>query len=291
MARNLLRAGYELTVLDINQDAVNDLVAQGAQARGSPAALASQSDIVIMMLPDTPQVAEVVLGKDGVLAGAPRGMLLIDMSTVAPAFARELVGIAGPCGVGVLDAPVSGGDIGAIEGTLSIMAGGNVTDFERAQPVFAVLGKTVVHVGPPGAGQTVKACNQIVVGITYAAVSEALVLGSKLGVDPSLILDVLSGGLAANRVMTVRRRNFLEHDFQPGFKVDLHHKDLAIALGAGSDASVPLPFTALVQQAFEELRAHGQGNLDHSALLTIVEKAANHQIGASTHDLPPGSPN
>jgi 2-hydroxy-3-oxopropionate reductase len=231
------------------------------------------------MLPTSDVVEEVVSGPSGVLEGARPGSLVIDMSTIDPGVSRGLATAAAEKGVAMLDAPVSGGDVGAQQGTLSIMAGGDAAEIERARPIFEILGKTIVHVGPHGAGQVVKACNQVVVGITYAAVSEALVLGSKAGVDPAAILDVLSGGLAANRIMEVRRRNFLEHDFTPGFKIDLHHKDLTIALQAGGDSGVALPLTAVVQQMFRSLRAHGRGDLDHSALLTVIEELSAHRIG------------
>src|SRR5262249_18519116 len=169
---------------------------------------------------------------------------------------------------------VSGGDVGAQNGTLSIMVGGAEEDYERALPILEAVGKTIVHVGGPGAGQVVKACNQIVVALTIEAVSEALVLGSKAGVEPAKVLDVLGGGLAANRVMEMRRRNFLEHDFTPGFRVDLHHKDLNIALESGDAYGVSLPATSLAQQMLRSLRARGHGALDHSALLTVVEELA-----------------
>src|SRR5207249_9562548 len=179
-------------------------------------------------------------GEDGVLAGAKAGTLVIDMSTISPVVTQEVARMAQERGVRMLDAPVSGGDVGAQQGTLSIMVGGSAEDFEQARPLFAVLGKTVVHVGGVGAGQVVKACNQIVVALTIEAVSEALVLGSKAGVDPAVILKVLSGGLAANRVMEVRGQGMLTHNFAPGFRVRLHHKDLGIALAAGRAYGTPL---------------------------------------------------
>jgi 2-hydroxy-3-oxopropionate reductase len=281
MARNLLRAGYELVVHNRGRAPVEELAAEGAQAAFSPREVAERSDVVITMLPDSPQVREVVAGERGVLEGIRAGMLLIDMSTISPVVAQALAEAARARGVGMLDAPVSGGDVGARQGTLSIMAGGTDADFARAEPVFQVLGKTIVHVGGPGAGQVVKACNQIVVALTIEAVSEALVLGSRAGVDPATILAVLSGGLAANRVMEVRGRNFLEHDFTPGFKVALHHKDLGIALAAGREYGVPLPVTALVEQMLQALRQRGQGESDHSSLLTLLEDLAQHRIGTS----------
>ncbi len=281
MARNLMRAGYSLVVHNRTPAPAEELAAEGAESVQSPRLVAQRSDIIITMLPDSPQVQEVVMGKDGILEGARAGALLIDMSTISPIVTRDLVRAAQLRGVAMLDAPVSGGDVGAKQATLSIMVGGSEEDFRRAEPIFRVLGKTAVHVGGNGAGQIVKACNQIVVALTIEAVSEALVLGSKAGVDPAIIIAVLSGGLAGNRVMEVRKSHFLEHNFAPGFKVDLHHKDLGIALAAGRTYGVPLPVTALVDQMLLELRTKGRGNLDHSALLTILEEGAQHVIGVA----------
>jgi 2-hydroxy-3-oxopropionate reductase len=278
MAGNLLAAGADLVVHNRSRAAQEALVARGAAGAETVAEVARRADIIITMLADDQAVRSVV--GDELLPAARPGSLIVDMSTVSPALSRELAAQAAQRDVGLLDAPVSGGDVGAREGRLSIMVGGDAADLERARPVLEVLGGTITHVGPAGAGQVVKACNQIVVGITYAAVSEALVLGSRSGVDPALILDVLSGGLAANRIMEMRRDNFLEHRFDPGFRVDLHHKDLAIALEAGASTDVALPFTALVQQMFQMLRARGDGGLDHSALLTVVEQWAGARIEA-----------
>ena len=280
MALNLQQAGHPLVVHNRSRGPVEELVAAGAEAASSAREVAERADVVITMLPDSPAVEDVVLGSDGVLDGASDGDLLIDMSTIHPTVSVAIAGAAGERGVRVLDAPVSGGDVGAREGTLSIMVGGQEADLERARPLLEVLGKTIVHVGDHGAGQVVKACNQVVVAVTIAAVSEALVLGSKAGVEPDRILDVLGGGLAANRVMEMRRRNFLEHDFTPGFRVDLHHKDLDIALESGSAYGVPLPVTGLVQQGFRALRAKGHGGDDHSGLLALVEELADHRIGS-----------
>jgi 2-hydroxy-3-oxopropionate reductase len=284
MARNLLAAGQELVVHSRSPGPVEELVAAGAERASSPREVGERADVVILMLPDSPAVEAVALGEDGVLAGASEGDLLIDMSTIHPTVAVEVARAGAERGVGVLDAPVSGGDVGAREGTLSIMVGGEEAGVRRAQPLFEVLGGTIVHVGGHGAGQVVKACNQVVVAVSIAAVSEALVLGSKAGVDPGRILDVLGGGLAANKVMEVRRRNFLEHDFTPGFRIDLHHKDLNIALESGDAYGVPLPVTGMVQQGMRALRARGHGGDDHSGLLQLVEELAAHRIG----ETPPG---
>jgi 2-hydroxy-3-oxopropionate reductase len=276
MAANLVAAGYEVAVANRSRDPVDELAAKGATAADSAADAARDADFVITMLPDSPDVEEVL---SGVLDAAEPGTLLIDMSTISPATSRELAVEVGRRGCSMLDAPVSGGDVGARAGTLSIMVGGSSDDFERARPVFEVLGKTIVHVGGPGAGQVVKACNQLVVALSIEAVAEALVLGASAGVEPALILDVLGGGLAANKVMEVRRTNFLEHDFSPGFKVKLHHKDLGIALATAREHGAVLPATAVVDQLMQALRRAGHGNDDHSALLTEIERLSDQSIG------------
>jgi 2-hydroxy-3-oxopropionate reductase len=280
MSRNLVEAGHSLVVLDHHREPMDALAALGADTASSAREVAERSDVVITMLPDSPAVEDAVLGDDGVLAGASEGDLLVDMSTIHPTVSVAVAEAGDECGVSSLDAPVSGGDVGAQQGALSIMVGGEAGDFERARPLFGVLGKTIVHVGEHGAGQVVKACNQVVVAVTIAAVSEALVLGSKAGVEPERILDVLGGGLASNKVMEMRRKNFLEHDFSPGFRIDLHHKDLKIALESGEAYGVPLPVTGIVQQYFNALRVRGHGGDDHSGLLQLVEELAEHRIGS-----------
>jgi len=232
------------------------------------------------MLPDSPQVEEVLVGENGVLEGIKEGALIVDTSTISPVVTEELAAKAAEKGASMLDAPVSGGDVGAIEGTLSIMVGGSEEDFERARPLFEAMGKTVTHVGGTGAGQVVKAANQIVVALTIEAVSEALVLGSKGGVAPEKILDVLGGGLAGNKVMEVKREKMLTHSFDPGFRIELHHKDLGIALAAGREYGVTLPVTAIVDQMLQDLKMRGRGDRDHSALLTLIEDSSGHEIGS-----------
>jgi 2-hydroxy-3-oxopropionate reductase len=281
MARRLLAAGHALTVHDLDERAVAELVGEGAQAGSSAQAVAGRSGVALTSLPTARAVEEVYLGRQGLLAGARPGTLLVDLSTVDPGLAREIAARAAVRDVAFLDAPVSGGAEGARDGSLAIMAGGEAADVERARPVLAALGSRIVHVGPHGAGQLVKACNQVVVALSYAALGEALVLGSKSGIDPALVLDVLSGGLAANRIMEVKRQAFLEHDFDPAGPVDMTYKDLKIALAAADEAGVPLPFTALAQQLYGGLRATGRGGLDHSALLTVFEEWAGHTIGAT----------
>ena len=272
MASNLLAAGADLIVHNRTREAQDVLVGLGAAGVKSPAEVAASADIVITMLADDQAVRGVV--GDGLLPAARPGTLIIDMSTVSPMLSRELAGQAAKRDVRMLDAPVSGGDVGAREGTLSIMVGGDAADLERARPVLDVLGGSIVHCGPSGAGQVVKACNQVLVAITIGGISEALVLGGKLGVDPEVILGVLSRGLAANRVLELRRGNFISHTFIPGFRVDLHHKDLDIALSSAGQANVPLPLTAGTQQLFRQLRAAGRGGEDHTAILAAVEAQA-----------------
>jgi 2-hydroxy-3-oxopropionate reductase len=278
MAKNLIEAGYDLVAYNRTREKAEEL--GGATVAETPKEVAEQSDIIITMLPDSPQVEEALDGEDGVLEGVREGALVVDMSTISPVVTEELADRAQERGASMLDAPVSGGDVGAIDGTLSIMVGGSEEDFERVLPLFEVMGKTVTHVGPVGRGQVVKAANQIVVALTIEAVSEALVLGSKAGVSPEKILDVLGGGLAGNKVMEVKREKMLDHSFDPGFRVELHHKDLGIALAAGREYGVTLPVTAVVDQMLETLKMLGRGDQDHSALLTLIEEASGHEIGS-----------
>ncbi|MFL6032771.1 MAG: 2-hydroxy-3-oxopropionate reductase [Rubrobacteraceae bacterium] len=280
MARNLMDSGYRLVLHNRTRHKAEELANAGrAEVAGSPAEVARNSEVVITMLPGPPEVAEVLAGEEGLLDGAGEGSLFIDMSTSSPVLARELARSARSRGASMLDAPVSGGDVGAIEGTLSIMVGGEQADFQRAKPLFEAMGKTITHVGPTGAGQVTKAANQVVVALTIEAVSEALVLGSAGGVSAQKILEVLSGGLASNKVMEVKREKFLSHSFEPGFRSELHHKDLGIALAAGREYGVVLPVTAIVDQMLLSMRRKGWGEEDHSALLRIIEDLSQHTIG------------
>ncbi len=269
MAKNLLRAGHDLVVHNRTRDKAEAL---GAEVADSPGELAENCGVVITMLPGPPEVRQVVAGEGGLLDSAQEGSLIVDMSTSSPALARELHRAAKDRGVGTLDAPVSGGDVGATEGTLSIMVGGDEEDFGRVLPLFEVMGGTVVHVGGAGTGQTVKACNQIVVALVIEAVSEALVLASRGGADPGKVVEALAGGLAASRVLDVKGEKLLSHDFEPGGKVEYHRKDLGIALAAGREHGAVLPVTAIVDQMFGALVARGRGGWDHSALVTLVEE-------------------
>ena len=270
MAANLLRAGHTVLGYDLGQARVEELVRSGGRA-AADVADAATADVIITMLPDSPDVEAVALGEGGVLEHAKPGALYIDMSTVRPETARRLAQAAAVKGVRTLDAPVSGGEVGAIEGRLSIMVGGLREDFEEARPLFEIMGGTIVLVGPAGAGQTVKAANQLVVGGTYALVAEALVLLEASGLDGKTGLDVLAGGLAGSRILELKRESMVERRFAPGFRIDLHHKDMGIAIAAARDAEVSLPMTGLVAQLVAAARGHGYGALDHSALLKVIE--------------------
>jgi 2-hydroxy-3-oxopropionate reductase len=274
MVRNLVKAGYEVVIHNRSQSSVDELTAEldKLTAAGSPADVARAADTVILMLPDSPDVRDVVFGENGVLNEVRSGFLLIDMSTIAPSTAIEVSNAVASAGGSVLDAPVSGGDKGAIAGTLSIMVGGTEADLKRAMPLFEVMGKTIVHIGGPGAGQIAKACNQVMVAVNYAAASEALVLAERSGVDPGKVAQVLGGGLANSRVLEMRGETMIKGEFQPGFRVDLHRKDLAIALATGRERQSALPVTALVSQLYDALSATGGGQLDHSALISVIER-------------------
>ena len=276
MARNLMKAGHEVVVHTRTAEKQTELEREGARGAGSPRAVAEQSDFVITMLPDSPDVEHVVTGPDGVLDGVRRGALVIDMSTISPAVTRRIAARLEERGASMLDAPVSGGDVGAIQGTLSIMVGGSERDFQRALPLFEAMGKKIVHMGEIGAGQITKAANQIVVAGVIAAVAEGLVLGSRGGVSPEKIIDVLGGGMAGNRVMEVKRDKFLTHRFTPGFRADLHHKDLGIALSAAREMGVVLPVTALLDQFYVAMNRKGWGGEDDSAMMRLIEDLSQY---------------
>jgi 2-hydroxy-3-oxopropionate reductase len=256
---------------------VDELAAQGAVPAQSPREVADACDVVITMLPDSPDVEQVALGPDGLIEGARPGLLYVDMSTIAPAVAVRVAGAFDEKGVRCLDAPVSGGDVGAQRGTLSIMVGGDQTAFAQVKPIFDVLGKSAVWCGPNGAGQTVKACNQVLVAVTIAGVSEALTLGAKAGVDPARIVQVLSGGLARCGVLENRGQRMVRGDFEPGFRVRLHYKDLNIVRQTGTDYGVPLPVTAVVHELFTTAVSKDRGELDHTGLLTVIEDLSGIQ--------------
>lgn len=278
MAMNLLKAGYPLSVLARASAGTQEVIAAGAKAQPTPAAVAEVSDVVITMLPDSPQVEEVILGPNGVLEGIRPSGLIIDMSTVLPATARRVAAAARERGAEALDAPVSGGQVGAQNATLSIMVGGSAEAFQRARPIFEKLGKNIVHVGEAGAGQVTKAANQIVVAVTIAAVSEALVLAARAGVDPAKVREALLGGFAQSRILDLHGNRMLQRNFQPGFKAKLHRKDLSIILDTARELGVALPVTGVVTELMNALIAHGGGELDHSALVTVLETLADVQV-------------
>lgn len=271
MAGHLVAAGHEVSGFDTNADALARLEAAGGRAANGVTDAVAGAEVVITMLPNHPQVEAVVLAAGGVLESAKPGTLLIDMSTIRPETSIEVAERAGEREIRVLDAPVSGGQAGAEQASLSIMAGGDAEDFAVALPILEAVGKTIVHVGPHGAGQVVKAANQLVVGGTYGLIAEAIVLLEASGVDAGVGLDVLAGGLAGSRILELKRKSMVAREFAPGFRIDLHHKDMGIALAAARQADVALPITGLVAQLVAAGRAMGHGSLDHSALLKVVE--------------------
>lgn len=277
MSKHLLKAGYRLVVHDLNRRAVHDLVAEGAEEAGSPKEVAQQSQIIITVLPDSPDVELVALGPNGLFEGVSEGDIYVDMSTIAPSSAIKVASVMAGKGVRCLDAPVSGGDVGAMNATLSIMVGGDEATFNEVHPLFEILGKNITLCGPNGAGQIVKACNQIQIASTYAGMAEALVLGAKASIDPTIIIQVLSGGFAQNRAMDLRGPRIAKGDFQPGFKGKFYYKDLNIIMQTGRDLSVPLPVTSLVHELFAAMLAAGRGDLDSSAIITVLEDLAGVQ--------------
>lgn len=272
MAANLVRAGFDVAGHNRSPARQQDLVSAGGRAAASAAEAAAQADAVITMLPDSPDVQAVLLGEDGVFASARPGALVIDMSTIRPDVAQAVAAAGAERGLRVLDAPVSGGEAGAVEGTLSIMVGGSDQDFEAARPLLDAMGQTIVHVGPAGSGQTVKAANQLIVAGTIELVAEAIVFLEASGVPTGPALEVLSGGLAGNRILDRKAAGMVERQFTPGFRAELHDKDLGIVLAAARSAGVILPLGATVGQLMGSLKAQGLGGLDHTALLRIVEQ-------------------
>ncbi|MFB7636835.1 2-hydroxy-3-oxopropionate reductase [Streptomyces sp. NPDC056149] len=272
MAENLIKAGYPVTGYTLEQDKLDRLAAAGGTAAASVAEAVAGADVIITMVPASPQVEAIAYGPDGILAHAKSGALLIDMSSITPQTSIDLAKNAADKGIRVLDAPVSGGEAGAIEAVLSIMVGGHQADFDTAKPLFDALGKTIVLCGPHGSGQTVKAANQLIVAINIQACAEAVVFLEKSGVDLPAALDVLNGGLAGSTVLTRKKDNFTHRDFTPGFRIDLHHKDMGIVTDAARTVGAPLPVGSLVATLVAALRAQGDGGLDHSALLAGVER-------------------
>ncbi|KOG56893.1 tartronate semialdehyde reductase, partial [Streptomyces griseoflavus] len=267
MAENLLKAGYPVTGHTLEQDKLDRLAAAGGTPAASIAEAVAEADVIVTMVPASPQVEAVAYGPDGILANARRGALLIDMSSITPQTSTDLAAAAAAQGIRVLDAPVSGGEAGAVEAVLSIMVGGAQDDFDAAYPLFEALGTTIVRCGPHGAGQTVKAANQLIVAVNLQACAEAVVFLEKSSVDLAAALEVLGGGLAGSTVLARKKTNFLTRDFTPGFRIDLHHKDMGIVTDAARTVGAALPVGSLVASLIAALRAQGDGGLDHSALL------------------------
>jgi 2-hydroxy-3-oxopropionate reductase len=273
MAKHLMKAGHPLLILSKSK-AAEELQKEGAKIFEDPSQLAAEADVVITMLPDSPEVEVMVLGDHGVLSGMRKGSLYIDMSTIAPATSVSLFDAFAKKGVEALDAPVSGGQAGAEGATLSIMVGGGDEAFKRAVPLFEKMGKNIVHIGKPGAGQTTKACNQIVVGLTIQAVAEALTLAKKSGIDVAKVRAALLGGFAQSKILDLHGQRIIDRNFKPGFKVKLHRKDMNIALQTAKQLSVPLPASSIVASQMDALIARGDAELDHSALALLVEQLA-----------------
>jgi len=278
MAKNLLKAGYSIVAYDLNKDAVEDVVNAGALGASSSKEAAGKAEVIITMLPDSPDVKEVILGKNGVLEGIKPGSIVIDMSSINPLVSQEIEKELRKKGVEMLDAPVSGGETGAIQGTLAIMVGGKEKVFNESVEIFKAVGKNIVHVGGIGAGGFVKLVNQIIVAVNIAAVGEAFTLGTKAGLDPQVIYQAIRGGLAGSTVLETKAPMMFARNFKPGFKIRLHHKDLQNALSTAKDLGVPLPLSSFVQQIILSLMTEGRGEEDHSALATFFEKMAKVEI-------------
>ncbi|MDQ6936582.1 MAG: 2-hydroxy-3-oxopropionate reductase [Actinomycetota bacterium] len=272
MAKNLLGAGHDVIGYNPSRPALDRLIAAGGRAAGSIAEAVTEADVVITMVPDSPDVEAVALGPDGIYAHAKPGTLHIDCSSIRPDVAVRVAQAGTEAGLSVIDAPVSGGETGAVAATLSIMVGGEAADVERARPVLQALGKTVVHVGSPGSGQTVKAANQLLVAGTIELVAEAIVFLEAHGVDTAAAVAVLAGGLAGNAILDRKAEGMLRRDFTPGFRIDLHHKDMGIVTSSARAAGVALPLGDHVAGLIGSLRAQGHGDLDHGALLMLVQQ-------------------
>ena len=274
MAKNLLKAGFPLVVHSRSRGPVEDLVQAGAKAASTPREVAAQSDVLISMLPNSPDVELVALGRDGIIEGARSGLIFADMSTISPIVSQKVGKALEPKGVGMLDAPVSGGERGAIDGALSIMAGGDQAVFDAVLPIFQAMGKTITLLGPLGFGGFTKLANQIIVAVNLTALGEALTLARKAGLDRELTLKALAGGLAGSRCLDQKAANYVAGTYNPGFKIDLHFKDLGLIMESARALGVPLPATAVVQELFSALRVKGRGGLDHSGVITMLEDLA-----------------
>ncbi|MFS2225417.1 2-hydroxy-3-oxopropionate reductase [Pantoea sp. B65] len=278
MSKNLLKAGYSLVVRDNNVESQAELVNAGAIAAPSAKAVAEQCDVIITMLPNSPQVKQVVLGEDGIIDGAKPGTVVIDMSSIAPLASREIHAELAKKNIGLLDAPVSGGEPKAIEGTLSVMVGGDKALFDKHYDIMKAMAGSVVHTGDIGAGNVTKLANQVIVALNIAAMSEALTLATKAGVNPDLVFQAIRGGLAGSTVLEAKAPMVMDRNFKPGFRIDLHIKDLANALDTSHGVGAQLPLTAAVMEMMQALKADGMGTADHSALACYYEKLAKVEI-------------
>ena len=280
MASHLIAAGHTVHVCDLGPEPVQELCSIGAKACSSGKDIAQESDIVFIMVPDTPDVEVVLFGKDGVADGIRPGSIVVDMSSISPIVTKEFAKKLGELGVKMLDAPVSGGQVGAEKGTLSIMVGGERKVFEQVKPYFELMGKNIIHVGENnGDGQTCKVANQIVVALTIEAVAEALLFASKAGADPRKVREALLGGFAQSRILELHGQRMIERSFEPGFRTRLHQKDLNLALQAARSLGLSLPGTSIVQELLNAVAARGGSDLDHSAIVLALETLANHKIG------------
>jgi len=278
MSKNLLKAGYDLVVCDIVKTAVDEVVAAGARVAATPKEVAKQVDIIITMLPNSPQVKQVVLGENGVIEGAKSGSIVIDMSSIAPLVSREVAGKLAEKGVAMLDAPVSGGEPKAIDGTLSVMVGGKKDVFDKCFPIMKSMAGSVVLTGDIGAGNVTKLANQIIVALNIAAMSEALVLASKAGVEPELVFKAIRGGLAGSTVLDAKAPLVMDRKFSPGFRINLHIKDLGNVLETAHEIGVPLPLSAAVMEMMQALKVDGMGDADHCSLVRYYEKLAKIEV-------------
>jgi len=278
MALNLLKAGYPLTVYDIHHEKMDELVEAGTDRGSSCRDVAERSDVIITMLPNSPEVKEAVLGDGGVIEGVKSGAILVDMSSIAPLASQEVAHKLQTKGVAMLDAPVSGGEPKAIQGTLAIMVGGPQETFQKVKPILEVMGASVTRVGEIGSGNTVKLANQIIVALNIAAMSEAMVLASKAGVDAERVFQAIRGGLAGSTVLDAKMPLVLEGNFKPGFRIELHIKDLLNALDTAHQLGVPVPLSGLVMEIMQALKVDGKGGDDHGGIIQFYEKMAKKEV-------------
>lgn len=281
MAEHLLAAGHRLHSSNHHKPVAPDLLERGVLGHATPQGVAAASEIVFLMLPDTPQVEEVLFSGDGVVAGLSTGKTVVDMSSISPMATKEFAKRVEKAGCSYLDAPVSGGEVGAKAASLTIMVGGPQTAFDKVKPLFELMGKNITRVGGNGDGQTTKVANQIIVALTIEAVGEALLFASKAGADPGKVRQALMGGFASSKILEIHGERMIKRSFNPGFRIGLHQKDLNLALQSARSLGVPLPNTATAQELFNACVAHGGKDWDHSAMVRALEIMANHQVASS----------